>query len=153
MKSAGFVLTILSGVGLLAIAAPIALSQTSGYAGNSFAAADSAVYLPAEGAVPVQAVLDRFDDALAKHDIEKLQAAGVKRSSAKLWQRFFRENPEATVTDNCPASELTISNDRATWTCTETATIISDGRPRSFVHVIRFIFARNNGTWLIADRR
>lgn len=153
MKSARLFLVILSEACLLAMAVPNALAQTPRYAANSFTASDSVSYQPTQKVTPVQAVLNQFDDALATHDIGKLQAAGVKSASAKLWQKFFRDNPRATVTDNCPASELFLSDDTASWTCTETATIISNGKPRSFVHVIRFTFARNNGTWLIADRR
>lgn len=113
----------------------------------------SAAYRPAQNAVPVRAALNQFSSALATHDPGKLQAAGVKPASVKRWRKFFRENPRATVLDRCPASDLTIDDDTATWTCTETVTIIFDGKPLSFPHVIHFTFARNNATWLIADRR
>jgi hypothetical protein len=59
----------------------------------------------------------------------------------------------ALVLDHCPASELTTSYDTASWSCTETVTIIFDGKPLSFPHVIHFTFARNNGTWMVAGRR
>lgn len=153
MKSAGWFLTVVSGIGFLAIAAPNALSQTSAPQLNSFAASGSATYQPVEEAVPVQAALNQFDYALARHDIRLLQAAGVNRADAKRWREFFRDNPHATVTDRCSVSDLYISDESASWTCTETATIISEGKPRSFVHVIRFMFARNNGNWIVAERR
>lgn len=86
------------------------------------------------------------------HDVGMLQVAGVNTASAKLWDRFFSENPLATVTDDCPVSELFVSEDAATWTCTETVTIISAGRPRAFDHVIRFRFGRKSGIWKVADR-
>lgn len=113
----------------------------------------SAAYRPSGKAVPVRAALNQFSSALATHDPDKLQAAGVKPASIKRWRKFFRENPRATVLDRCPASNLAIFDDTATWTCTETVTIIFDGRPHSFLHIIHFTFARNNGTWMIADRR
>lgn len=100
----------------------------------------------------MKAALSQFDYALAMHDVGMLQVAGVNTASAKLWDRFFSENPLATVTDDCPVSELFVSEDAATWTCTETVTIISAGRPRAFDHVIRFRFGRNNGIWKVADR-
>lgn len=120
---------------------------------DSFSAPEPAVYQPVQEAVPVQAVLKRFDHGLALHDVGLLQAAGVNRSDAKRWREFFRQNPQATVTDECPISGLYISEESASWTCTETATIISEGRPRSFVHVIRFAFAKANGAWSVAYRR
>lgn len=153
MKPAGLILAIVSGVGLLAMATPSALSQSSGYGASSFSAFDSSIYQPAAvETLPVQAALNQFDYALAMHDIAMLQASGVKRRNAKRWQKFFKDNPRATVTDQCPVSALFISDNKASWTCMETATIISEGKPRAFQHVIHFTFARNNGTWLVADR-
>ena len=153
MKSFRLILALVSAAGLLAMTAPGAFAQASGYSVRLVSASESATYELTEEAVPVQLTLMEFDSALAMHDVEKLQAVGIKRVSAKGWQKFFRENPRATVTDHCPASELFISDDTANWTCTETATIISEGKPRSFVHVIRFTFAKRDGTWMIADRR
>jgi hypothetical protein len=79
--------------------------------------------------------------------------AGMKPQQAKLFQSFFKDNPTAKVSDDCPSSLLGISGDTATWTCTETTTIISGGKPLSSQHGIRFTFARKNGAWTIADRR
>lgn len=150
MKSpAGLIFALVSG--LLAVVSPRAFSQTPEYDAPQLA--PTAAYQPAQKAVPVRAALNQFSSALAMHDPDKLQAAGVKPASVKLWRKFFHENPRATVLDRCPASELTISDDTAAWTCTETVTIIFDGKPLSFPHVIHFTFARNNGTWMIADRR
>lgn len=153
MKFAGFFFATVSGIALFAMAAPNGLSQEPGFGGNSFSGSDAPAYRSWEEAVPVQAALNRFDYALAMHDVGMLQAAGVTRSSAKLWQRFFSENPRATVTDRCPASELSVSYDTGYWTCTETVTIISEGKPKAFAHIIHFTFARKRGTWLVADRR
>lgn len=151
MKSpSGFVLALVSLVGLFATAPQNAAAQAKEYRMSSISR--SVVDQPAQKTVPVQAALSQFDSALATHDIDKLQAAGVGPASARLWRRFFRENPRATVTDRCPDSNLTISGDTATWTCHERVTIISEGKPRSFLHLIHFTFARNGGTWLVADR-
>lgn len=100
----------------------------------------------------VEAALNQFDYALAMHDVGMLQVAGVNNASAKLWDKFFSENPLATVTDDCPVSELLVSEDTATWTCTETVTILSAGKQRAFYHVIRFRFGRNKGMWKVAER-
>jgi hypothetical protein len=153
MKFAGFFFATVSGIVLFAMAAPGASSQEPGFGARSFSASDAPAYRSWEEAEPVQAALNRFDYALAMHDVGMLQAAGVKRSTAKLWQRFFSDNPRATVTDRCPASELSISYDTGYWTCTETVTIISEGKPKAFEHIIHFTFARKRGTWLVADRR
>lgn len=154
MKPAGLILALVSGVGLLALAAPNAVCQSAAYQTSALSAPESPAFAPEGKAQPVQAVLKRFNYALAMHDVGMLQAAGVKRASAKLWQRFFSDNPHAIVSDRCPVSELYVSDNTASWTCTETATIISEGKPRSFQHVIRFTFAKNDaGAWMVADRR
>jgi hypothetical protein len=152
MKSAaGMVVAVLSLVGLLVMVPLNVFPQAPGYGMNPVS--KSAVYQPVDAAVPVHAALDQFDSALAAHDVDKLQATGVKPAGVKLWQKFFRENPGATVTDRCPASELTVSDDTASWICTETVTIIFEGKPLAFPHVIHFTFARIDGNWIIADRR
>jgi hypothetical protein len=153
MKFAGYFLAVVSAIGLFAMAAPHAISQQPGYGMSSFSASNAPTYRDRDEALPLEAAMDRFNYALANHDVGMLQAAGVKRSSAKLWQRFFSENPRATVADTCPASDLLISYDTGYWNCIETVTIISEGKPKSFIHVIHFTFARKRGIWLVADRR
>jgi len=111
---------------------------------------------PAEGmndAILVQAVLNQFDSALAAHDVDLLQAAQMQPANMKGWRKFFKSNPEATVSDNCPASELEIYGDKANWNCIETVTVMSEGKLLPFAHVIRFTFAKQNGTWMISNRR
>lgn len=144
---------MLSAAGLFVTATPYALSQKSSYGVSSFSGSDDVEYQNWKEALPLEAAMDRFNYALANHDVGMLQAAGVKNSSAKLWQRFFSENPLATVSDRCPVSELMISYDTGYWTCTETVTIISEGKPKPFLHVIHFTFAKKRGVWLVADRR
>ncbi|HUA99889.1 MAG TPA: hypothetical protein VMA34_16265 [Terracidiphilus sp.] len=153
MKGYGLLFAVVSGAGLFAMAVPNAVSQVPGLGESFFSAPESAVYQGPKEAVPVEVALNEFDSALAAHDVAKMEAAGVTRASAKLWERFFRDNPRATVTDRCPISALSVSEDTASWTCTETATIISEGKPRAFAHVIRFTFSRSNGTWMVADRQ
>ena len=104
-------------------------------------------------ATGVQETLDRFDSGLAAHDIQQLQAAGIEPVSAKGWQRFFKSNPNATVTDNCPVTSLFIAGDTALWNCTETSTITSAGKPMQYAHLIQFTFAKRDGEWMIADRK
>jgi hypothetical protein len=153
MKSAGFIFATVLGVALFALAAPAAFSQKSDYGVSSFSASDPEPYQDWRAALPVEAAMDRFNYALANHDVGMLQADGVDRSSAKLWQRFFSENPLATVTDRCPISALFFSYGNSYWTCTETVTIISEGKPRAFLHVIHFTFVQKRGVWLVAGRR
>jgi hypothetical protein len=108
---------------------------------------------PMDEAVKVEATLNRFDSALALRDIDLLQAAGINPVTAKRWHHFFKDNPRAEVTDSCPASQLFISGDSAVWNCTETATVIADGKPLPFSLGIRFTFTKSNGEWMISDRR
>jgi hypothetical protein len=107
---------------------------------------------PADEAAQVQVAMDRFDSAIAAHDIARMQAIGVSTRDAKRWQSFFR-NPGATVSDNCPASALVVSGDSASWVCTETATVINEGKPSPYAWVVHFTFVKRDGTWMIADRR
>jgi hypothetical protein len=104
-------------------------------------------------ATHVQEALDRFDSGLAAHDIQQLQAVGIEPVSARSWQRFFKSNPEATVSDNCPVTSLFIAGDKALWNCMETSTITSAGKPVQYAHTIQFTFTKKDGMWIISDRR
>jgi hypothetical protein len=152
-RFSGMLLILVSAAGLLLLAVPNGLAQSSVGGESWLSTSESTTYHPTAEAFLVRATLDQFDSALAVHDVEGLQAVGVKRVSAKGWRRFFRNNPNATVTDECPVSELSISAGVASWTCTETVTILSEGRPKSFPHTIHFTFAKHNGVWMVADRR
>jgi hypothetical protein len=149
MRFFRFYLVLISAAGLVAGAASGSMAQRAVYT----AAPVTAAWQPTEQAETVQAALYQFDSAVASHDVAQLQAAGIKPGSARGWQKFFKNNPEATVTDDCPASELMMLNDTAVWNCTETVTVISEGKPVPFALGIRFTFARRNGAWTIADRR
>jgi hypothetical protein len=104
-------------------------------------------------AATVQATLNQFDSAVASRDMGQLQAVGIKPGIAKNWQKFFKSNPAATVSDDCPASTLVIFSDTAVWSCIETVTVISEGKPVPFALGVRFSFVKKNGAWTIADRR
>jgi hypothetical protein len=146
MRMSGL-LFVLVAAGLTAAASPVAFAQTSG---DSTAPAVSRALDEAAG---VLAALNHFDSALASHDLGQLQTLGIQPASAKRWQKFFRNNPGATVTDNCPASTLAILGNTATWNCTETATLISEGKPLPFPLAVRFTFTKQTGEWTILDRR
>jgi len=153
MKPLGLLLSLVSAAGLLIWTIPSAISQTPAYGERLVSAPGTPTYRLTEEILSVQAALSQFDTALALHDVGGLQAIGIKRVSAKRWQQFFKDNPSATVTDRCVLSELSISNGTANWTCMETATIISEDKPKAFVHEIRFVFAKTDGRWMILDRR
>ncbi|HUH64595.1 MAG TPA: hypothetical protein VLZ50_16425 [Terracidiphilus sp.] len=148
MKSLRILLALVTTACLTAVA-PSTPAQKAAYP----AAPVSAAYQPTEQAATVQDALNQFDVAVASHDVALLQAAGIKPGRARGWQKFFKNNPEATVTDDCPASGLMMFDDTAVWTCTETVTLVSEGKPVPFNLGIRFTFARRNGAWTIADRR
>ena len=151
MKSLSSFLAVIAAAALLALAAPPSWSQASNFVSPL---GDSSVTVPTAGeAALVQARLNQFNSALASHNVVQLQAVGVKPVSAKRWQKFFKDNPAAHITDRCPVAALTISGDAAAWDCTETATIVSDGKPLSFVHIIHFSFSKQDGIWMIADRK
>ncbi len=106
----------------------------------------------ASDATMVQEQLHRFDTALASHDMARLEETGIQPVSLKRWQRFFKDNPEATVTDRCPIASLFIMDDTASWNCMETTTISSGKKQVAMDHVIHFSFSKKNGAWVIADR-
>lgn len=149
MKSFGFLSAVIA-TAVLAASAAGASGQKAAYP----AAAPMAVaYQPTEQAATVQDALNQFDVAVASHDVGLLRAAGIQPGRARGWQKFFKSNPEATVTDDCPASGLMMFNDSAIWNCTETVTVVSEGKLVPFALGIRFTFARRNGAWIVADRR
>ncbi|HTW81335.1 MAG TPA: hypothetical protein VME23_17445 [Terracidiphilus sp.] len=152
MRSSGFLFSLLAAIVLVALSIG-AWSQSPQNGAVQQAAAYSPSYTTVNETLEVQGALDRFTVAVASHDVQRLVAVGIRPSSAKGWQRFFRDNPRATVTDQCSGTNLFISGDTARWSCVETATIISEGRPAQFAHLIRFTFTRTNGEWLISDRR
>ena len=110
---------------------------------------------PVNESALIQAALEKFSSAYNSHDIGGMRAiwTGMNSGQAKGFKSFFKDNPGAKVSENCPASALTISGDTANWNCTETTTITSGGRPMSSGHGIRFTFAKKGGTWTIAERR
>lgn len=151
MKSFASFLATIAAAGLLVAGSQSSPSQTSKPV--SLVVTDSTAGAARGEESLVRASLDEFDSALVARDIDRLQAVGIKPSTAKRWQKFFKSNPEAQVTDDCPVWTLIISGDDASWNCRETATIISEGKPVSFEHMIRFIFEKTNGVWMIVDRK
>ena len=148
-------LSILVGaVCLYALPVPVASAQ--GSRNNSVAAVEQTVPdvgIETKDVALVRAVVDKFDTALALRDINQLQAVGITSANANGWRRFFKSNPNAAVTDDCPANTLSIvSNDSANWTCAETVTIVSHGKPVPFSHVIHFVLTKTNGEWRISNR-
>jgi hypothetical protein len=151
MKSLASFLALIAAAGLLAIAAPHSWSQSASLV-SSVENSSGALSVGGEAAL-VQARLEQFNSALALHNITQLQAAGVKPANAKRWLKFFKQNPAAHISDRCPVGDLIISGDAATWDCTETATIVSEGKHVSFEHTIHFTFSKQDGIWMIADRK
>lgn len=152
MKSCGLMLT-LAAAGSLALSASAVLAQAENDSESRAAARITAACQVVAEATGVQEALDRFDSALAAHDVDQLQAAGIEPVSAKGWQRFFKSNPEAKVTDSCPVTSLFIGGDTAMWSCMETSTIVSEGKPTQYARAIHFTFTKKNGSWMISDRR
>jgi hypothetical protein len=151
MKGFGLFLTV-AAVGSLAVSTTGVMAQSVNASEERASARITAACEVVAEATRVQEALDRFDSALAAHDVDQLQAAGVEPVSAKGWQRFFRSNPEAQVTDSCPVTSLFIGGDRAMWNCMETSTISSSGKPMQYARLIQFTFTKKNGEWVISDR-
>ena len=105
--------------------------------------------------VPIQQAINGFDAAYNAHDVARIQAAwtGMKPAQAKQLQGFFKDQPSSKVSDSCAGSDLSVSGDSASWTCTETSTFVSGGRTQSHAQSIHFTFAKRGGNWTIVDRR
>jgi ketosteroid isomerase-like protein len=105
--------------------------------------------------VAIQQAINSFDAAYNAHDIARIQASwtGIKPAQAKALQNFFKDQPTSKVSDSCAGSDLSVSGDTASWTCTETSTFVSGGRTQSHGQAIRFTFAKRGGSWTIVDRR
>lgn len=146
-------MALAAAAGIVAAAAPNGFAQSPASNVAPAAARMIAACQVVEEASLVQETLDRFDSGLAAHDIQQLQASGIEPASARGWQRFFKSNPDAKVTDNCPVTSLFISGDKALWNCMETSTITSAGRPTQYAHLIQFMFTKKDGTWMISDRK
>jgi hypothetical protein len=153
MKRFRLFFAVVAAAGSLAVTAPGAFAQTAKDGANSAAARMIAACQVINEATQVQETLDRFDSALASHDVQQLQAAGIEPVSAKGWQRFFKSNPDAKVTDSCPVTSLFIAGDTALWNCTETSTITSSGKPTQYARLIQFTFTKKDGAWMISDRK
>jgi hypothetical protein len=152
MKSSNGLLALVA-AGALAVAAPHGFAQAENERTSPAETRMIAACQVVTEATRVQETLDRFDSGLAAHDVDQLQAAGIEPVSVKGWQRFFKSNPEAKVTDSCPVTELFIGGNTAIWNCTETSTITSSGKPVQYAHMIRFTFTKTSGGWMISDRK
>jgi eukaryotic-like serine/threonine-protein kinase len=114
---------------------------------------------PAAKAVDETALLrevqSHFQSALNSRDVGRIQAAWAAMSAqqSRGLQKFFKDDPDATIKDDCPDSSLHISGDTAQWACTETTTIKINGKPQPSSHPIRFFFVKKNDAWLIAERK
>jgi hypothetical protein len=152
MKSYAKSIALAAVAGIIAATSPN-VAQTPSSNVTPAVAAASAGYQAFEQAALIQETLNRFDSALALHDLGQLQALGIKPASAKAWQRFFKNNPGSSVTDDCPASGLAILGDTATWSCSETATVMSRGKVLPYPLAVHFTFTKQQGIWVISDRR
>jgi len=155
MRITRLVFALVAAAGMFAMAAPSSQGQfdRACTAGSDSAAAAVPAPRADDQVAMVQTALDRFDSALALHDVMQLQAAGVKPGDARRWQSFFRHNPQASVTDSCPATALYITGDTANWVCLEKATVLSEGKPFTHAQPIRFTFTRVSGGWMVSERR
>jgi serine/threonine protein kinase len=101
----------------------------------------------------IQAVLANFNAALRAHSVPRMRSVwtGMSSGQARLFEKTFKDNPQMTIFDSCPAASLTISADTANWTCTETIVANAQAQPNS--HTTHVTLAKKGGVWSIVDRR
>jgi hypothetical protein len=109
---------------------------------------------PVDDSAGIRQAIATFEAAYNAHDVGRMQAiwTGMKPAQAKTFAGFFKDNPATSVTDSCPPSNLNISGDSATWTCSETNTFKVNGKMTPNNITIHFVFARHNGNWSIVGR-
>ncbi len=109
---------------------------------------------PANGAPAFLALVKAWDAAYNRHDTARMQAIwpGMRAQQVLGLQRLFKSNPSARISDDCPASALSLSGDTATWTCTATTMLPGNGGPMQHSGSISFTFAKRDGNWAILDR-
>jgi ketosteroid isomerase-like protein len=110
---------------------------------------------PADPTAQIREALNSFNSAFNAADAARMQQAWPSMSGAQLsgFKTFFQQNPGSKVSDDCPASGLTISGDAATWSCTETMTLMTGGKAHPSQHRMLIAFAKKNGSWVIGNRQ
>jgi eukaryotic-like serine/threonine-protein kinase len=109
---------------------------------------------PVDESAGIRQAIATFEAAYNAHDVGRMQAiwTGLTPKAAKTFAGFFKDNPATTVTDSCSPSNLSISGDTATWTCSETNTYKVNGKMTPNNSTVHFAFARHNGNWTIVSR-
>ena len=110
---------------------------------------------PVDETALVRAAVEKFNAALADHSVAAMKAIWptMNSSQQKGFQNFFKSNRDAKMSDSCSPSSLSIAGDSASWTCSETTTIMANGSPMNSEHSIRFTFKKDGNGWVIEDRR
>jgi predicted Ser/Thr protein kinase len=111
----------------------------------------------------VQQALSNFESAWNAHDIARIREtwSGISSQQVNALESFFKDEPNAKVSDDCSLSNLKISGNTAKWSCTETTTIVVGGKPQASAHNVQITFSKKNGswfskksgTWTVAERR
>jgi len=110
---------------------------------------------PADPTSQIRESLNNFNAAFNAADVARMLQAWPGMSGAQVngFKTFFQQNPGSKVSDDCPASVLTISGDAATWSCTETMTLMTGGKSHPSRHRMLISFAKKNGSWVISNRQ
>jgi hypothetical protein len=111
----------------------------------------------------VQQALNSFQSAWNAHDMSQIREtwSGISSKQTHALETFFKDQPNAKVSDDCSLPALKISGNTAKWSCTETTTIVVGGKPQASTHSVQFTFSkksgswfsRKSGTWTVAERR
>ncbi len=107
------------------------------------------LYGPNDEPALVQQALNNFESAWNAHDIARVRATwgGISSQQANALEGFFKDQPNAKVSDDCSPSALKISGNTAKWSCTETTTIVVGGKKQASTHNIQFTFSKKSGSW------
>jgi tetratricopeptide (TPR) repeat protein len=99
----------------------------------------------------IKSALNAFTSALGSHNVDGMHAAwgSMPAGQEKSYRELFKNAPKVSMTDECPASGLSVSGDSATWSCTET---VQNPGQRTQTVRYRFTFSKRGGSWTISNR-
>jgi len=102
----------------------------------------------------IQSLMNSFYGAFNAHSVVQMRGywTGMTAAQAKSYDSIFKDQTKMRVDRNCPTNALDINGNSANWTCTETTTIESGGKPMTNRLQIHFKLKKTGNSWTIDSR-